>query len=201
MRPTKSDIVLSSLEAFLGLRSAMAYLRSISVVFDRNGDGGRLGEVNEDLRLQLAGKADEKDIPQMLMSCAKAAICTHVALLYAAIWWYRKLVEINPALEYESLETELTVIIDSGLLESMREVRNAVFHIRPNTRSEWLIDDVVKRTLANKLALAKIERLLYDATEAVFRNSEALFQEKKEVLMQGYRDALAYYHEHLADSR
>ena len=200
MKPTKSGIVLSSLEAFQGLRLAMAYLRSISIVFDRPRDGGRLDSADQDLRMVLTGTADVKDIPQMLMFCAKAAISTHVALLYAAIWWYRKLVEINPALEYETLETELKVVIDSGLLESMREVRNAVFHIRPSTRSERLIDDVVKRTLANRLALAKLERLLYDATEAVFRDPEALFQEKEEVLMQGFRDALAYYHEHLADS-
>jgi len=49
-------------------------------------------------------------------------------------------------------------------------------------------------------ALGKLERLLYDATEAVFRNPEVLFQKKKEILEQGFRDALAYYHEHLADS-
>ena len=147
-----------------------------------------------------ADKADEQQIGQARMHCAKAVISTHVALLYAAIWWYEKLVEINPSLKHDPVDAELRTVSDSGLLESMREVRNAVFHIRPSTRAERLISDVVNRTLANRLALAKLERLLYDATEAVFLNPEALFQEKEEVLMQGFRDALAYHHEHLADS-
>ena len=47
---------------------------------------------------------------------------------------------------------------------------------------------------------SKIEDLLYDATEKVFRNPETLFQEKEEVLMEGYRRALAYYEEHLSKS-
>ena len=34
--------------------------------------------------------------------------------------------------------------------------------------------------------------------ERVFRDPEALFQEKGEVLEEGFRSALAYYEEHLA---
>ena len=65
---------------------------------------------------------------------------------------------------------------------------------------ELLINEVVKRTLENKLALGKIEDLLYDATERVFLSPETLFQQKEEVLMQGFRSALAYYEEHLSKS-
>ena len=134
------------------------------------------------------------------MYCSKAAICTHVALLYTAVCFYKTLVEVNPELRHDKLDEELEVVSGSGLLESMREVRNAVFHVRPSTRSELLINDVVKRTLENKLALSKIEDLLYDATERVFRSPEALFQEKEEILLQGFRSALAYYEEHLSKS-
>ncbi len=134
------------------------------------------------------------------MYCSKAAICTCVALLYTAVCCYIKLLEINPELQHNELDKEIKTVKDSGLLNSMRDVRNAVFHIRPSTRSERLIDDVVRRTLANKLALAKLEDLLYDATENVFRSPEALFQEKEEVLMQGFQDALAYYDKNLSGS-
>ena len=80
----------------------------------------------------------------------------------------------------------------------MSEMRNAVFHVRPSTQSERLLADVIRRTLAHRLALAKIERLLYDATERVFGDPESLFQEKEEVLMQGFQDALDYYDKHLS---
>ncbi len=80
----------------------------------------------------------------------------------------------------------------------MRQVRNAVFHIRPNTNSTKLVGNVIRCTLDNRLALAKLERLLYDATEQIFLSPEALFQEKEEVLMQDYQDALAYYDKHFS---
>ena len=177
----KSQIVLRSMNSFQALRLSLAYLRSFSVVFESDGAEGHLAAIEEEY-------------------CSKAAICAHVALLYTAVCFYKTLVEVNPALRHDKLDKELEAARDSGLLDSMREFRNAVFHIRPSNRPELLINEVVKRTLENKLSLGKIEDLLYDATERVFRNPETLFQEKEEVLMEGYRRALAYYEEHLSKS-
>ena len=200
---TKSDrsgIVLRSLNSFQALRLALAYLRSISIIFEGGRAGGQLAAIEEELKATIPEQLTEKDLRQLSMYCSKAAICTHVALLYTAVCFYKTLVEVNPALRYDELDEELDAVRGSGLLDSMRKVRNAVFHVRPSTRSELLINDVVKRTLENKLALGKIEDLLYDATERVFLSPEALFQEKEEVLLQGFRSALAYYEEHLSKS-
>ena len=194
----KHEMVTSSLDAFEALRSSLAYLRSVSIIFD--GPVGSLGTITKELKAVLAKGQSTQDLRQMSLHCSKAAICTHVALLYTAICFYLRLLEINPALRHHELDRELRTVTDSGLFESMREVRNALFHIRPNTQSERLLAEVVRRTLANKLAFAKLERLLYDATETVFRSPEDLFQEREEVLMQGFQDALDYYKRNLSDA-
>ena len=119
--------------------------------------------------------------------------------MYTAVCFYKALVEVNPALRHDELEKEVEAARRNGLLYSMMEVRNAVFHVRPNIRSEQLILDVVRGSTENKLAWNKLENLIFDATEKVFLSPEALYQEKKEVLEEGFRSALAYYEEHLAD--
>ena len=192
----KQQMVLSSLDALQALRSSLAYLRSVSIIF--NSPASALDKITEELGAVLSKAQSERDMTQMLQYCSRAAICTHVSLLYTAVCCYLRLVEINPALRHAGLDSELTLVTDSGLLKSMSEVRNAVFHVRPNTQSERLLADVVRRTLANRLALAKLERLLYDATEKAFGNPEGLYQEKEEVLMQGFQDALDYYKKHLS---
>lgn len=178
----------------------LAYLRSFSIIVEDDGDGRHLTAIEKELKATAPEQLTEAELRLLSMYCSKAAICTHVALLYTAVCFYKTLVEVNPALRHDKLDEELEAARDSGLLDSMREVRNAVFHVRPSTRPELLINKVVKRTFENKLSLGNIEDLLYDATERVFLNPETLFQEKKEVLMEGYRRALAYYEEHLSKS-
>ena len=199
-RLDKSQIVLRSMDSFQALRMYLAYLRSFSIIVEDDGDGGHLTAIEKELKATAPEQLTEAELRLLSMYCSKAAICTHVALLYTAVCFYKTLVEVNPALRHDKLYEELEAARDSGLLDSMREVRNAVFHVRPSTRPELLINKVVKRTLENKLSLGNIEDLLYDATERVFLNPETLFQEKKEVLMEGYRRALAYYEEHLSKS-
>lgn len=195
----KSGIVLSSLETFDALRSRLAYLHSFSIMFQSDEDGMPIDRIDEELAARYGGELEDSDIAELASNCAQATICTHVALLYAAIGCYNELCEINPELRLDELDKEIRVVRDSGLFSSMRELRNAVFHIRPNKRLDKLVEDVARRTLKNKLALAKLERLLYDATEGIFSSPESLFQEKEEVLMQGFRDAVAYYDKHLKD--
>ena len=196
----KSKTVLRSMDSFQALRSSLAYLRSVSIILEDGGDGGHLTTIEEELKATTPEQLTEAEFRLLSIDCSKAAICTHVALLYTAVCFYKALVKVNPALRHDKLDEELEAAKGSGLDESMREARNAVFHIRPSTRPELLINEVVKRTLENKLSLGKIEDLLYDATEKVFRNPETLFQEKEEVPMEGYRRALAYYEEHLSKS-
>ena len=124
---------------------------------------------------------------------------THLSLLYAAVSCYETVVKANPALRHDKLDKELETARRSGLLESLRELRNAVFHVRPSTQAHQLAMHVVKGSADNGLQWNTLEDLLFEATEVAYLNSEALYQERAEVLEEGFRRALAYYEEHLAD--
>ena len=199
-KPDKFRGVLRSMDSFEALRSALAYLRSISVVFECAKPGGGLAAIGEKIQATAPEQLTERDLRRLSSYYAAAAISTHIALMYTAVCFYKALVEVNPALRHETLDKALEIATCNGLLDSMREVRNAVFHVRPGTRSEALVTDVLKRVDENKLRWNTIEALLFDATQQVFQSPEDLYQEKEEVLMEGYRSALAYYEEHLAES-
>ena len=192
------ELVSSSLESFHALRKGLETVRSIGVIFEKRDATGIVDAISSDARASGA-EVSEAELAELATYYIKAALCTHVGLLYAALCHYTRLVEINPELRHDELDTALKIARESGLFESMREVRNTVFHIRPCVRSERLVEGVVKQSRGSKLPGATLERLLYDATEKVFQSPEALFQEREEVLMQGYRDALAYYDRHVAE--
>ena len=198
-KPDKTRVVLRSLESFEALRSVLAYLRSISVIFENGKAGGHLAAIGEEIKATIPEQLTEPELRLLSSYCSHAAICTHIALLYTALCFYKALVEVNPVLRHDKLDKELEAASHNGLLDSMRKVRNAVFHVRPSTRSSQLILDVVRGSAENKLEWNKLENLLFDATERVFDSPEALYQENKEVLAEGFRSALAYYQEHLAD--
>lgn len=197
--PDKTRDVLSSLESFQALRTVLIYLRSVSVVFESEKAGGHLAAIGEEIQANAPEQLTEQEIRHLSMECTRAAICTHLALLYTALGFYEALVEANPALRHEKLDSALEAARRNDLLDSMRELRNAVFHVRPSTQTHRLVLDVVRGAAENTLAWNTLEDLLFDATEEVFANPEVLFQERQEVLEEGFRRALAYYDEHLAD--
>ena len=194
----RTRVVLRSMEGFEALRSVLAYLRSISVVFETRHAGGHLAALRDEIEATAPSHLTEPELGLLKSQCSRAAMHLHLALLYTAVGFYEALVETNPALRYDELDEVLEAARRNGLLDSMRELRNAVFHVRPSVRSHELLLDVVSGSKENALAWNRLEDLLFDATERVFRDPEALFQEKKEVLEEGFRRALAYYEEHLA---
>lgn len=187
----RTGTVLSSLDAFQALRIGLAYLRSFSVIFEDKAELERLG---------LSGTEDGsgEDAQELPAYCARAAICTYIALLYAALCHYTTLVERNTKLRYDELDARLRLAQETGLFERMRQLRNAVFHVRPNIRPEPIVQEIVART-GGTGALSELEHLLYDATEKIFCSPEELFQETEEVLMQGFQDALDYYEQNLSE--
>ena len=195
----KTRDVLSSLESFQALRTALTYLRSVSVVFESGNAGEHLAAIGEEIQANAPEQLTEEEPRHLSAECSRAAMCTHLALLYTALCSYEALVEANPALRHDKLDATLEAARRNGLLDSMRELRNAVFHVRPSTRTHRLVLDVVRGAAENALAWNTLEDLLFDATEDVFVNPEALFQTKQEVLEEGFRSACAYYEEHLAD--
>ena len=196
----KLELVSSSLESFQALRKGLETLRSIGVIFETRDATKLVDRITGEARASGAELA-ETELAELAAYYIKAALCAHVGLLYAALCHYIRLVEINPELRHEELDHALRAARESGLFESMRELRNTVFHIRPSAQSERLVEKVLKQSRIDKLPGERLERLLYDATEKVFQSPEALFQEKEEVLMQGYRDALAYYEKHVAGAQ
>ena len=189
-----------SWDCFDGLRSTLIYLRSISVIFETGKAGGHLAAIEEEVKLVAPETLTEEDLSQLSFYCSQSAMYLHAALLYTAVCFYESLLEVNPALAYDKLDRELEKIRRSGLLDSMCELRNAVFHVRPNVRSHHLLRDFVRCSAECNLEWNTLENLLFDATEKVFRSPEVLFQEKREVLEEGFRKALAYYEEHVADN-
>ena len=126
-------------------------------------------------------------------------MCIRLALLYTAVSSYETVVKVNPALRYDKLDKVLEAAHHSGVLNGMAELRNAVFHVRPSTKAHQLAIDIVRGSAMNGLQWNTLEDLLFEAVEAAYLNPEGLYQEKREVLEEGFKRLLAYYDEHLAN--
>ena len=151
--------------------------------------------ISEEIKTMVAQSREEAEA---LEECYyRATISVYVALLYAVLKHYQMLGRLNPALRHAELDRVLKVAEDCGLLEKMRQVRNSVFHVRPNKRMETLIEEVTRLEFDNGIEMAGLECLLYDFTSDVFSGTE-IFQKSEEELMKGFNDALVYYDEHFA---
>ena len=191
----KFGVVNESLDSFKTLRTGLAYLRSIDITFE--GDKEERQSVVSEAINQLVGDGTEEQVEELNRCYYRATISLHMALLYAGLLHYRRLGTLNPQLKHSELDHVLEEAENCGLLEKMRQVRNSVFHVRPNKKMEALIEEAAKLAIDHKIGLARLQRLLYDFTSNVFSGTE-IFQESEEVLMKGFNDALAYYNEHLA---
>ena len=192
---SKHSVVSESLSSFDSLRTALAYLRSISITFGDEKDKLR-SVVSEEIKTMIAQSPEDE--AEVLEDCYyRATMSFYTALLYAVIKHYQKLGRLNSQLRHTELDRVLKVADDCGLLEKMRQVRNSVFHVRPNKRMETLIDEVVRLAIDNEIEMESMESLLYDFTSDVFSGTE-IFQKSEEQLTKGFNDALAYYDEHFA---
>ena len=151
--------------------------------------------ISEEIRTMVAQNQEEAEA---LEQCYyRATISVYVALLFAVLRHYQKLGRLNPQLRHAELDRLLKVADHCGLLEKMRQVRNSVFHVRPNKRMETLVDEITRLAEANEIDLPGVECLLYDLTSDVLSGTE-IFQKSEEELTKGFNDALAYYDEHFA---
>ena len=139
---SKHSVVSESLSSFDSLRTALAYLRSISITFGDEKDKLR-SVVSEEIKTMIAQSPEDE--AEVLEDCYyRATMSFYTALLYAVIKHYQKLGRLNSQLRHTELDRVLKVADDCGLLEKMRQVRNSVFHVRPNKRMETLIDEVLR---------------------------------------------------------
>ena len=191
----KSEVVHESLRSFGALRTGLAYFRSISIIFEDDEQTRRSAMSREIKTMTPQGAEDEAD---SLEDCYhRATISMYIALVYVVLTHYRKLGGLNSRLKHAELDHAVEVAASCGLLEKMRQVRNSVFHVRPGTKMETLVEEVTRLAIDNGIELAALEDLLYDFTVRVFSSTE-IFQESEEELMKSFNDALAYYDEHLA---
>lgn len=149
---SKDRIVFESLGSFGALRTALAYLRSISIIFEDDKDELR-SVISEEIKTMIA-QSPEDEAPILEDCYYRATISVHIALLYAVLLHYRQLGKLNPKLKHSELDRVLKVAKDCGLLEKMRQVRNAAFHVRPSRKIETLIVEVTRLAIDNGIEMA-----------------------------------------------
>ncbi len=140
--------------------------------------------------------ADNGD--ELSRSYFQMTVALSYSLLFAAIQHYTVLIETNTQLKHEELEAAIYEMRTCGLLDTLRRLRNAVFHVKPNESIDDLVEEVSRLAAEQQISIRKVENLLYDGTEQVFVGTE-IFRKPRAVLEQGYQAALAYYRDHVAD--
>ena len=194
-----SKDVLRSLDSFQALRVGLGYLRSISVCF----------ELDEESRYRLFalmvthatapdGTFNVDEGNELSCSYFQMTKALLYSLLFAALQHYLDLIETNPQLRHEELETTLHEMQACGLLKTLRRLRNAVVHVKPNENIEDLVEEVHVLSIEHGIVIRRVEDLLYESTEQIFRGTE-IYRQPRVTLEQGFQAALTYYREHLAE--
>ena len=191
--------VSQSMDSFKALRDGLGYLRSISVCFE-------LDEVSRNRLFTLMasharaadGTFDANEGDELSRSYFQMTVALLYSLLFAALEHYMELIETNTQLKHEELEATLHEMRECGLLDTLRRLRNAVFHIKPNESIDDLVEEVRRLSVERQINIRNVENLLYESTEQVFLGTE-IYRKPRETLEQAYQEALAYYREHVAD--
>ena len=192
-------VVNRSLDSFKALRDGIGYLRSISVCFEPDEESqSRLSSLMAAHAMAADGTFDAGEADKLSRSYFRMTVALLYGLLYAALEHYADLIRTNPQLKHEELEATLHDMRECGLFEALRRVRNAVFHVKPNESIDNLVEEVRRLSTEHQIVIRKVEDLLYESTEQVFRGTE-IYRHPRETLEQAYEEALAYYREHLAD--
>ena len=188
-----------SLDSFKALRDGLGYLRSISVSFELDEvSQNRLFTLMVSRAMATDGTFNSDEADELSRSYFQTTVALMYSLLFAALQHYMELIETNTQLKHAELEATLHEMRECGLLDALRRLRNAVFHVKPNENIEDLAEEVRRLSGEYRVNMRKVENLLYESTEQVFLGTE-IFRKPREVLEQGYQEALAYYREHLAD--
>ena len=194
----KSKDVLRSLDSFQALRVGLGYLRSISVCFERDKESqSQLSALMAAHAAAPDGAFDINEANELSRSYFQMIKALLYSLLFAALEHYQDLIETNHELRHEELEATLHSMQACGQLETLRRLRNAVVHVKPNESIEDLVEEVHKLSIEHGIVMRRVEDLLYESTEQVFRGTE-IFRQPRETLEKAYEEALTYYREHLA---
>ena len=195
----ESKAVDRSLDSFKALRDGLGYLRSISVCFELDDvSRKRLFTLMASHATAADGTFNTNEGEVLSRSYFQMTGALLYSLLFAALQHYTELIETNAQLKHEELEATICKMRECGLLDTLRRLRNAVFHVKPNESIDDLVEEVRRLSAEQQISIRKVENLLYESTEQVFLGTE-IFRKPREVLEQGYQAALAYYREHVAN--
>ena len=188
-----------SLNSFKALRDGLGYLRSITVCFELDEvSRNRLFTLMSSRAMASDGTFNADEADELSRSYFQMTVALLYSLLFAALQHYMELIETNTQLKHEELEATLHEMRECGLLDTLRRLRNAVFHIKPNENIEDLAEEVRRLSGEHQINIRKVENLLYESTEQVFLGTE-IYRQPREVLEEAFQEALAYYREHVAD--
>ena len=188
-----------SLDSFKALRDGLGYLRSISACFELDEESqNRLFTLMASRAMATDGTLDADRADELSRAYFQMTVALLYSLLFAALQHYMELIETNTQLKHEELEATLHEMRECGLLDTLRRLRNAVFHIKPNERIYDLAERVRRLSAEHQISMRKVENLLHESTEQVFLGTE-IYRKPRETLEQAYEEALAYYREHMAD--
>ena len=191
--------VLRSLDSFQALRVGLGYLRSISVCFERDEESqSRLSALMVTHATAPDGTFDPNAANELSHSYFQMTKALLYALLFSALQHYLDLIETNSQLKHEELEATLHRMQACGQFETLRRLRNAVVHVKPNESIDDLVEEVHRLSVEHGIVIRRVEDLLYECTEQIFRGTE-IYRQPRETLEKAYQEALAYYREHLAE--
>ena len=186
---------MESLDAFKALRMTLAYLRCISISFDRTWRLGPFFSATREKR-KFEETYSNEQLKELTFCYHIATMTMHVALAHDVVCHYRRLVALNPQLRYERIDQTLDIMMDRGIFEEMRELRNGIFHIRANVRVIDRFLALIERLEREKIDLKGLEMAFYNYSEFILVESD-IFQCDREDLHRAFDEAVEYYKRHV----
>lgn len=190
-----TDVVVESLDAFKALRMTLAYLRCITTSFDRQWKSGPFSP-SVRKRWKLEENYNAAQIEELTFCYQISIMVMHLALVHDVLSHYKRLVALNPKLCFEPIDSVLNMLIENGIFEEMRQIRNSVFHIRANVNVIKKFLDLIGRLEWDGVYLRRMEDTFYDYTEFLFVESD-IFQHDREDLLKAFDEAVEYYKTHV----
>ena len=195
MNLRKQHLVMESIDVFKAFRMTLAYLRCISISFDSTWRSGPFFSSTRK-KWKLGETSSNEQLKELTFCYHIATMTMHVALVHDVLCHYRRLVALNSQLRYEGIDKTLDIMIERGIFEEMREIRNGIFHIRANVRVGEKFYSLIERLKQERIDLKALEMTFYDYSEFMFVESD-IFQHDREDLRRAFDEAVEYYKRHV----
>ena len=148
----------ATLDALRALRDGLGYLRSISACFQGDEeDRDRLFALIASRTVTSQGGLDTREFDKLLFAYLQMIVALHASLLYSALEHYGDLAKSNPELRHQPLDVTVRQLRECGLYETLRRLRNAVFHVKPGESIDELVAEVRRLSIEMGKTMREIE--------------------------------------------